>query len=137
MTYGLIFDIKKYSIHDGPGIRTTIFFKGCPLSCWWCHNPESQSSGPEMILNENRCIRCGACVEACPHQAITWIDGEPITNRAKCERCAACAESCYADARQRVGREMTVEQVMAEVERDVAFYDESRGGATFSGGEPL
>ena len=135
--HGLIFDIKKYSIHDGPGIRTTVFFKGCPLSCWWCHNPESQSSDSEMILHENRCIRCGVCVEACPHQAITWIDGEPITDRAKCERCATCAESCYADARERVGREMTVEQVMAEIERDITFYDESRGGATFSGGEPL
>ena len=135
--HGLVFDIKKYSIHDGPGIRTTVFFKGCPLSCWWCHNPESQSSDLEMILHDNRCIRCGACVDTCPHQAITWIDGEPITDRAKCERCATCAESCYADARERVGREMTVEQVMAEIERDIAFYDESRGGVTFSGGEPL
>ncbi len=137
MTQGLVFDIKKYSIHDGPGIRTTVFFKGCPLSCWWCHNPESQSSQREVILHDNRCIRCGACVDACPHHAIAWIDGEPITDRAVCERCGTCLGECYSEARQIVGREMTVEQVMAEIAPDTAFYDESHGGVTFSGGEPL
>ncbi len=137
MTHGLVFDIKKYSIHDGPGIRTTVFFKGCPLSCWWCHNPESQSSRHEVMLHDNRCIRCGACVDACPHHAVAWIDGEPITDRAVCERCGSCLDGCYAEARQIVGREMTVEQVMAEIVPDTAFYDESRGGVTFSGGEPL
>ncbi|HZY41134.1 MAG TPA: glycyl-radical enzyme activating protein [Anaerolineae bacterium] len=137
MTHGLVFDIRKYSIHDGPGIRTTVFFKGCPLSCWWCHNPESQSPTIEMSLRDSRCIRCGACVDACPHGAVTWINGEPITDRARCERCATCATICYADAREPIGRDMTVAEVMAEIETDVAFYDQSGGGVTFSGGEPL
>ena len=137
MTHGLIFDIKKYSIHDGPGIRTTVFLKGCPLNCWWCHNPESQSPRMEMLLRDNRCIQCGACLEACPQHAIHWLDGEPVTDRAVCAQCGACASACYADARERVGREMTVDQVMAEIKTDIAFYDESGGGVTFSGGEPL
>ncbi len=136
MSSGVIFDIRRYSIHDGPGIRTAVFLKGCPLRCWWCHNPESQSPEPEMIVRESRCIRCGACVEACPEDAITW-DGGPVTNWDRCERCGTCADACFADARERIGREMTVDQVMAEIERDIAFYDESGGGVTLSGGEPL
>jgi pyruvate formate lyase activating enzyme len=134
---GLVFDIKRYSIHDGPGIRTTIFFKGCPLSCWWCHNPEGQAPTVEVIFRQNRCIRCGACLVACEQGAISWDGAEPLTDREKCARCGACVAACYAEARQCVGRALTVTQVMAEAQRDTAFYDESGGGVTLSGGEPL
>ncbi|MBC8248717.1 MAG: glycyl-radical enzyme activating protein [Anaerolineales bacterium] len=137
MVTGLIFDIKKFSIHDGPGIRTTVFFKGCPLSCWWCHNPEGQSLGREIMFRERRCIRCGACQAVCTQGAIS-MDGDVVsTDREKCTLCGACVEACYAEARELVGREVTVAEVMAEIEQDVAFYDESGGGVTFSGGEPL
>jgi len=131
---GLIFDIKKFSIHDGPGIRTTVFFKGCPLNCRWCHNPESQAQQPELVFWEDRCIGCGACTEVCDQGAISEslaVDAE------KCTLCGACVEACYAEAREMVGREMSVSQVMEEIERDIPFYDQSGGGATFSGGEPL
>jgi pyruvate formate lyase activating enzyme len=134
---GTVFDIKKFSIHDGPGIRTTVFFKGCPLRCWWCHNPESQAPGPELMVRPTRCIQCGACLDVCPHGAISRNADAMSTDPEKCTACGACAEVCYAEARQIVGREMTVAQVVAEIERDVPFYDESGGGVTFSGGEPL
>ena len=137
MTTGVVFDVKRFSIHDGPGIRTTVFLKGCPLTCSWCHNPESQTSGPELMLRPNRCIHCGACVDACSHGAITWRDGAPQTDVERCRLCGACVEICYAEARQMVGQAMTVAEVMGQIERDVAFYDESGGGVTFSGGEPL
>lgn len=136
MLTGIVFDIKRFSIHDGPGIRTTIFFKGCPLSCWWCHNPESQALAPELIVRAGRCIGCGACLEACPEGAISE-DDPLVTAAAVCRHCGACVEVCYAGAREFVGREMTVAEVMAEVERDLPFYEESGGGVTFSGGEPL
>jgi pyruvate formate lyase activating enzyme len=134
---GVVFDIRKFSVHDGPGIRTTVFLKGCPLNCWWCHNPESQALAREMMFRETRCVHCGACVAACPQGAISWDGQVAFTDRSKCVICGACAEVCYTQAREIVGREMTVAQVMAEVERDVAFYDQSGGGVTFSGGEPL
>ncbi|MGD9147476.1 MAG: glycyl-radical enzyme activating protein [Anaerolineae bacterium] len=137
MISGQIFDIKKYSLHDGPGIRTTLFLKGCPLNCWWCHNPESQSSRQEMLYRQDRCLRCGACVIACEQGAISQVGDQTLTDDSRCTRCGACVEVCYAEARQIVGREMTVPQVMAELERDIPFYDESGGGVTFSGGEPL
>jgi len=134
---GIVFDIKKFSIHDGPGIRTTVFFKGCPLSCWWCHNPEGQAPKPELMLWASRCIRCGACLEVCDQGAISRDDDVVSTDREKCVLSGACVEVCYAEAREIVGQEMTVAQVMAEIERDIPFYDQSGGGVTFSGGEPL
>ena len=137
MTKGIVFDIKKFSIHDGPGIRTTVFFKGCPLSCWWCHNPESQVLEPEFVFWESRCIRCGVCLEVCEQGAISWHGDVVSTDGQKCTLCGDCAELCYAEAREIAGREMTVAQVMEEIERDIPFYDESGGGVTFSGGEPL
>ncbi len=126
---GMIFDIKHYALHDGPGIRTTVFFKGCPLSCWWCHNPESQRTTPELLLHPERCIGCDRCRVACPSGA--------IDSRDRCGSCGACADACPADARVIAGKTMTVDEVMAEIRKDSAFYDESGGGVTFSGGEPL
>jgi pyruvate formate lyase activating enzyme len=134
---GTVFDIRRYSIHDGPGIRATVFLKGCGLSCLWCHNPESQAAGPDLILRENRCIKCGACVLACPNGAIAWTVDGPVTDRAKCRGAGTCATVCFAEARSLAGRTMTVEQVMEVVERDRPFYEESGGGLTLSGGEPL
>jgi pyruvate formate lyase activating enzyme len=144
MTTGMVFDIKKYSINDGPGIRTTVFLKGCPLDCWWCHNPESKSITPELMVRANRCARCAECVSACllgaisPHPNPSPQGREAMTtNRTICDNCGLCAEVCYNGARELLGREMTVAQVMKEIERDVPFFDQSQGGVTFSGGEPL
>jgi len=134
---GIVFDLKKFSIHDGPGIRTTVFLKGCPLACWWCHNPESQARQPEMMLRDSRCIHCEACLAVCPAAAIARHGEDIVTDRSLCTRCGQCADVCFAEAREQIGREMTVAQVMAEIERDLSFYDESGGGVTFSGGEPL
>lgn len=135
---GFVFDIRKFSIQDGPGIRTTVFMKGCPLSCWWCHNPESQSTKPELIFRQERCIRCGTCRQACASGAILWQPGEfPSDLPDLCTLCGDCADLCAAEARQVAGWTASVAEVMAEIEADIAFYDESGGGATFSGGEPL
>lgn len=137
MLTGLIFDIKRFSIHDGPGIRTTIFFKGCPLSCQWCHNPESQASGVERIFRSNRCVQCGACLVACKAGAISLNGRSLRTDEDKCTLCGACVEACYAEAREMVGRRTAVPELMREIQQDVVFYDQSGGGVTVSGGEPL
>lgn len=135
---GRVFDIKRYSIHDGPGIRTTVFLKGCALRCLWCHNPESVDPGAELMHWPARCRRCDACVAACPLGAIAKNgDGAVSVDRAKCDACGKCAEACLYDAMQIVGREMTVDEVVAEVERDRIFYEQSGGGVTLSGGDPF
>jgi pyruvate formate lyase activating enzyme len=134
---GTIFDIKKFSLHDGPGIRTTVFFKGCEMRCRWCHNPESHQPRPELIFRPDRCIGCRTCLKACTQGAIA-LDGESIFyHRKNCLHCGLCAEVCEAGAREMIGREVSVAEVLAEIERDRPFYEESGGGVTFSGGEPL
>ncbi len=136
MSIGTIFDIKRYAINDGPGIRTAVFFKGCPLKCWWCHNPEGQINQPQLMIRENRCKLSRACVDACPRGAISWNNG-PSMDWEKCDQCGNCAEVCYTGGLELVGRNVSAAEVMAEIERDVPFYDQSGGGVTFTGGEPL
>lgn len=134
---GLLFDIRRYSVHDGPGIRTTVFFKGCPLSCWWCHNPEGRSPKPNLILFQDRCLSCGDCLAVCPQGAIVRGNGAIRTLPSVCRACGTCVETCPSEARQLAGRWMSVAAVVREIEKDVAFFDESGGGVTLSGGEPL
>ncbi|MDP4160440.1 MAG: glycyl-radical enzyme activating protein [Bacillota bacterium] len=137
MENGKIFDIMKYSIHDGPGIRTTVFFKGCPLHCQWCHNPESQRFEQELMYWPDRCIGCGQCLEVCPNGAVTSEAGKFEYLRDKCFACGACSTVCHAGVRELVAKTMSVSDVMAEIEKDLIFYDESGGGVTFSGGEAI
>lgn len=137
MSTGVIFDIKRFSIHDGPGIRTTVFLKGCPLSCAWCHNPESQSIKPELIFRPSRCLACGECVEACSHQAIRFSDGRIVQDWNSCHTNGACVEVCYPGAREIIGRQVTPQAIIEELIQDRVFYQSSAGGVTFSGGEPL
>jgi len=135
---GIIFDIQRFSIHDGPGIRTTVFMKGCPLRCRWCSNPESQDFGPNLMVRESQCRVCGACAAVCPAHAITVArhEGRRI-HWDRCAQCLACVDVCIYGSLQRCGRQMGVEDVLEEVVRDEAFYRNSGGGMTVSGGEAL
>ncbi len=158
MTSGAVFDIMRFAVHDGPGLRTTVFLKGCPLRCLWCHNPESQSPAPELVLREERCIGCGDCVRVCPTGAAgrartptrsTSPTAAPDPARflgpaeppggvaPECRDCGECTRACPSTAREMVGKTMTAAEVLAEVEKDRVFYDQSGGGVTVSGGEPL
>ncbi|MBU7032483.1 MAG: glycyl-radical enzyme activating protein [Theionarchaea archaeon] len=134
---GLIFDIKKYALHDGPGIRTTIFFKGCPLACPWCHNPEGKAAAPELMWSPDRCLHCSDCLEACPRKALSFTEDRLTVDCRACNGCGTCTASCTPHALEMVGTEKTVDDILKEIEKDVLFYDESGGGVTFSGGEPL
>lgn len=134
---GILFDIKRYAVHDGPGIRTTVFLKGCPLRCRWCHNPESWVMDPEPGWRYNRCRGCGHCSEVCTENAITMTAQGPITDLAVCTRCGRCVTECVTNSREIIGARWTVPDLIREVLKDELFYDESGGGVTFSGGEPL
>jgi len=134
---GMVFDIRRYSIHDGPGIRTTVFHKGCPLDCLWCHNPEGKVREQEFMWWKERCIECRDCQKVCAKGAISFPDESLLLDRRKCDLCRACVDACHSQALTLVGKKMTVTQVVTEIEKDVFFYDESGGGVTFSGGEPL
>ena len=134
---GMVFNIQRCSVHDGPGVRTTAFLKGCPLSCSWCHNPEGIDETPVMMISADRCLVCGACVEACPVEEGGAAPAGEHWVRHRCTRCGSCVEACPADARELAGREYGVEELVDTLERDRVFFDASCGGVTFSGGEPL
>jgi len=134
---GVIFDIQRFSVHDGPGIRTTVFLKGCSLHCFWCQNPEGISPNPQVMFYYDKCVYCGNCLQACPNGAHVVKGSSHVFAREKCEACGRCVDTCYSGALVLVGREMTVDEVMKEVLRDKVFYDESGGGVTLSGGDPL
>ncbi len=137
MESGFIFDIKRYSINDGPGIRVTVFFKGCNLICAWCHNPESISNKVQKLYTENRCIRCSACVDNCPLGACYLTENGIVTNSEICKVCGKCAEVCPTTATQISGRIETTDNILKIILKDTVFIDHSEGGVTFSGGEPL
>lgn len=135
-TADIIFNIQRFCLHDGPGIRTTVFLKGCSMSCFWCHNPEGQEPQPELRFVAERCIHCGQCVVACPNHAHEMRNGAHLFLRERCDLSGRCVETCYSGALQLEGQSMTVDQVLAEVLVDKPFYNASGGGVTLSGGEP-
>lgn len=139
MSRPLIFNIQKYSIHDGDGIRTTVFFKGCPLSCLWCHNPESQHYEKEILYHQERCRGCADCEKTCPKGALKASSPAPLIlcDRSLCTLCGLCAQVCVQNARQETGREYAVRDLVKELEKDRMFYEQSGGGITLSGGEAL
>ena len=135
---GIIFNIQRFSIHDGPGIRTTVFFKGCPLRCDWCSNPESQDPLPQLMTRDFLCVSCGKCAEVCPERAISLTPGGSRQIRwEECNRCFRCVDACLYGSLTAMGRMAGVDEILREVEKDRPFYENSGGGVTLSGGEPL
>ncbi len=137
MLTGTIFNIQRFSIHDGPGIRTTIFLKGCNLRCFWCHNPEAWEPDPQIQFFPEKCITCGACVDVCQHDAQLLKDNQRLYLRHLCNNCMDCVEECFSGALEQSGKKYSVDDVLTIVERDKTYYEFSQGGVTFSGGEPL
>ena len=134
---GVVFNVQKYSVHDGPGIRTIVFLKGCPLRCRWCSNPESQHIAPDIAWNDTLCIGCRSCVQACPQKALS-LSAQGISKKHElCTGCQACVRACPADAMFLYGGESRVKDILDDVEKDSLFYARSGGGLTLSGGEPL
>lgn len=132
-----IFNIQKFSTHDGDGVRTTIFFKGCPLRCMWCHNPESQHYYKELIFHQHKCTACGRCVAKCKQGANSIVDGKIVFDRSKCIACGVCTDWCITEARELAGKEYTVDALVKEAMKDKIFYEQSGGGVTLSGGEVM
>lgn len=137
MSTGLIFDIKKFAINDGPGIRLTVFFKGCNLECKWCHNPESMSPKVQKMYNAKKCIGAAKCIENCPNNALELTENGIVTNYDICNLCGKCAEVCPTKAFEMLGAAMPISTLMKKIDNEAIFFDKSGGGVTFSGGEPL
>jgi pyruvate formate lyase activating enzyme len=137
MDKGIVFDIQKFSLHDGPGIRTTVFLKGCPLRCLWCHNPESQSFKVELSFKKDKCVMCGACEAVCASEVHKVTENSHTIDYSKCNVSGKCVVACAYDALKLYGKVMTVEEIISDVIKDIKYYEKSGGGITISGGEPL
>jgi pyruvate formate lyase activating enzyme len=133
----VIYNIQRYALQDGPGFRTTVFVKGCPLRCPWCHNPETQNSEKELLFDREKCVSCGACAEVCPTGAAAVINGEIVQDNGKCILCGKCVETCAPGARTVCGMDMVMDDIVREAKKDELFFQSSDGGVTISGGDPL